>query len=117
MMSEPVEDSILNRAKRMRPEATPAEALLWEKLRRNRAGFKFRRQHLIGSYIPAFYCYGAKLAIELDGAHHDEEEQREYDDARTLFLEAIGSRVTDDEVLNRTDKVLKQIDAELGSAR
>jgi very-short-patch-repair endonuclease len=59
MTPEPEEDLILNRAKRMRRKPTPAEAVLWDKLRRNCAGFKFRRQHPIGSYIPDFYCYGA----------------------------------------------------------
>jgi very-short-patch-repair endonuclease len=73
---------------------------------------KFRRQYPIGNYIPDFYCRTARLAIELDGAYHDSEDQREYDDARTLFLEAIGSRVlrfTNTEVLEQTDDVLAQI--------
>jgi very-short-patch-repair endonuclease len=60
--------------------------------RRNRAGVKFRRQHPIRSYIPDFYCRTARLAIELDGGYHDEEEQAEYDYARTLSLEAGGAR-------------------------
>src|SRR4051812_7192852 len=113
MTSESEEDdSILKRAKNMRRQPTPAEALLWDKLRRNRANVKFRRQHPIGNYIPDLYCRSAKLAIELDGSYHDGDGQREYEDARTLFLEAGGSRVlrfSNDEVLNQTDAVLARI--------
>lgn len=41
----------------MRAEPTPAEAKLWEHLRKGRLdGYKFRRQHRIGAYIVDFYC-------------------------------------------------------------
>ena len=81
-------------------------AIKRDKLRRNRAHVKFRRQQPIASYIPDFYCYAARLAIELDGLHHDHPDQREYDDARTLFLESTGARVlrfSNEEVLHQTD--------------
>jgi len=54
-------------------------------------GVAFRRQHPVGPYILDFYCSTAKLAIELDGDQHAL--QREYDDARTKFLNEKGIQV------------------------
>jgi very-short-patch-repair endonuclease len=54
-------------------------------------GISFRRQHPVGPYILDFYCSAAKLAIELDGDQHAV--QREYDDARTQFLNRKGIQV------------------------
>ena len=51
-------------------------------------GVAFRRQHPVGPYILDFYCSAAKLAIELDGDQHAQ--QREYDEARTKFLNRMG---------------------------
>src|SRR5258707_1243130 len=52
---------------------TPAERRLWKALRRNALdGLHFRRQQVIEGYIADFYCDAAKLAIELDGAVHQE---------------------------------------------
>jgi very-short-patch-repair endonuclease len=49
---------------------TPAERLLWSRLRRNALGQHFRRQAPVGKYILDFYCVKAKLAIEVDGDVH-----------------------------------------------
>ena len=56
------------RARSMRHEPTPAEAKLWELLRGNHLGVKFRRQHSIDRYIVDFVCLSHKLIVELDGA-------------------------------------------------
>ena len=42
---------------------------------------------MFGKYIADFYCAQAKLVIELDGGQHYEDEQIEYDAARTEFLQ------------------------------
>jgi len=56
----------------MRREMTPEERILWNHLRQNRcAGLHFRRQQVISGFIVDFYCDGARLAVELDGAFHD----------------------------------------------
>ncbi|MDI6027210.1 endonuclease domain-containing protein [Corticibacterium sp. UT-5YL-CI-8] len=48
-----------------------SEILLWEQLRQLRLdGLRFRRQHPIGPYVLDFYCPKARLAVEVDGAHH-----------------------------------------------
>ncbi|MHC5611987.1 MAG: endonuclease domain-containing protein [Nostoc sp.] len=58
-------------ARQMRCEATPAEKLLWQKLRdKQLLGFKFRRQQTIDRFIVDFYCNEARLVVEVDGEIH-----------------------------------------------
>jgi very-short-patch-repair endonuclease len=67
-------------ARSLRNNQTPAEQLLWSKLRsRGLSGFKFRRQHPIDHYILDFYCHEARLGIEIDGGHHANEDISEKD--------------------------------------
>src|SRR3981189_2272494 len=74
---------------------------------------KFRRQHPISEgFILDFYCVETKVAIELDGAHHQLNEQKEYDKNRTEFLEELGIRIIrilNQEVLNNKENVLRKI--------
>ena len=80
--------------KKLRSNLTPAEATLWKYISRKQLdGFKFRRQHSVGIYILDFYCAPAKLAIELDGAHHFTSEGAEYDHARDEYLIGLGVKV------------------------
>ncbi|MGB9594050.1 MAG: endonuclease domain-containing protein, partial [Anaerolineae bacterium] len=65
---------ILARARGLRRPQTPAEGLLWTRLRnRQLGGFKFRRQHPIGRAIVDFYCERCRLGIEIDGDSHAEQ--------------------------------------------
>ena len=59
------------RARELRRNATQEEALLWQGLRKKNAGYKIRRQHPLGTKVVDFYCHEARLAIEIDGNHHD----------------------------------------------
>jgi very-short-patch-repair endonuclease len=54
-----------------RHEPTPAEDLLWQKLRRKSLGVQFRRQHPIGIFYVDFHCSKASLVVELDGPVHE----------------------------------------------
>jgi len=64
-------------------------------LLRNRGilGLKFRRQHVLHGFIVDFYCASERIVIELEGDVHDTQAQRDYDQARTGFLQAAGYRV------------------------
>jgi very-short-patch-repair endonuclease len=73
----------------MRKEMTAAEVLLWTRLRGNQLGFRFRRQHRIGSYIADFFADAARLLVEVDGDSHDE--RAEYDEKRTYWMSQRGS--------------------------
>ena len=79
-------------AKELRKNMTPWERKLWYEWLRNYP-VRFQRQKAIGSYIVDFYCAKAKLAIELDGGGHYEEEQVRKDQERTRELEQMGVRV------------------------
>ena len=98
-------------ARRLRRQLTPAEAHLWQAIRRRQlAGLKFRCQHPVGRFIADFYCPALKLIIEIDGEIH--QHQSNYDVARTEQLQAFGYRVlrfSNEEVLQNLPNVLTQI--------
>jgi len=84
--------AVQQHAKELRKEMTSAEKILWEHLRnRQLGGFKFRRQHPIGSFVADFYCAECKLVIEIDGDIHLS--QIEADAERTAIIESFGYRV------------------------
>ena len=81
-------------AKQMRREASALERHAWSLLRnRGILGLKFRRQYVVGGFIVDFICLGARVVVEVDGAHHANVEQAGYDEARTAWLEAAGYHV------------------------
>ena len=84
---------LIERAKEMRRELTPAERKLWHALRAKRFnGAKFRRQVVIGRYIADFACrLPTMLIVELDGDTHADRER--YDAARDAFLRERGYRI------------------------
>ncbi len=63
---------------------TKEENLLWYRFLRMYP-LQFRRQYQIGPYIVDFYCYKARLIVELDGSQHCEPEALAYDQKRTTF--------------------------------
>jgi len=73
-------------ARQLRNHATPAERALWQCLRADQLGVKFRRQAAIGPYIVDFICFSHRLVVELDGPQHLEAAAKEYDDQRTAWL-------------------------------
>jgi very-short-patch-repair endonuclease len=103
----PVWEKLKPYAREMRKNPTPAEDALWQHLRLNQLGVKFRRQHAIGPFIVDFYAREARLIIEVDGPIH--EKQKEYDEMRQAYLESLGYRVvrfTNEQVLQNIDAVL-----------
>jgi very-short-patch-repair endonuclease len=92
---------------------TLAELILWKKLKdRKLFKLKFRRQHPIDIFIVDFYCHAYKLAIEVDGEIHYENEAKEYDLGRTAELEKFGIKVlrfTNDDIIYNIDVVINLI--------
>ncbi|MBI4426683.1 MAG: endonuclease domain-containing protein [Candidatus Kerfeldbacteria bacterium] len=82
------------RSRDLRRHMTEQEVRLWVRLKqRGLLGYKFRRQQPIGRYYVDFYCPELKLAIELDGGHHFEPNQRAYDLVRQRSIESLGIKV------------------------
>ena len=106
-----VSRGIQQRARELRKEMTPAERVLWGRLRnRQLKGLKFRRQHPLGRFIVDFCCAEHRLIVEVDGGVH--RDQRAYDEARTEVLQAYGYRVLrfpNEAVLGDVDGVLEVI--------
>ncbi len=76
----------------LRQKQTPAEQFFWELVRDRRfEGYKFRRQHPLGTFITDFYCPELRLAVELDGGIHATQAER--DQARDEILAQQGIRV------------------------
>ncbi|NUO53982.1 MAG: endonuclease domain-containing protein [Polyangiaceae bacterium] len=100
-------------ARQHRNRPTPAEAALWQLLRRGQLdGFKFRRQFPVGPYFADFFCVRASLAVELDGPSHSGRERR--DRLRDTFFRKRGIRVlrvANHDALLRPTALLQQIRA------
>jgi len=90
---------------------TDAERRLWSRLRKRQVHeCQFRRQFQLGSYIVDFVCLERRLIVEVDGGQHAE--QKDYDTARTEWLEKQDYRVLrfwNDSVLTETDTVIASI--------
>ena len=79
------------RARAMRFAPTPSEDALWQLLRRGALGVRFRRQVVLGPYVVDFCAPSVRLVVEVDGAVHARQAER--DAERTRWLEAHGWRV------------------------
>ena len=103
----------------LRQTLTPAEIVLWKKLRNGRfLSLKFTRQHSIGNYIVDFYCAHPRIVIEVDGGVHNEKEQREKDihrDENLRDMNYIVLRFSNEEVINNTKEVLRKIETAISA--
>jgi very-short-patch-repair endonuclease len=105
-------------ARRLRKEMSLAEVLLWQQLRGQQLGVKFRKGHGIGPYVVDFYCCSLRLAIEVDGEAHNRGERSEYDVQRDAFIRENGHdivRIPAFEVLNNMGGVIELISAHVGT--
>ena len=110
----------------LRNNATPAEKILWDEIRRRNIGCeKFLRQFPIFIvqgfgrkvfYIADFYCAKHKLVIEVDGPIHLL--KKEYDNNRDIVMKEWGFsvlRFTNDDVIDDLDNVINNIDVYLSN--
>ena len=103
---------LTSRAQQLRKNMTKEERKLWYDYLRNYP-YQFRRQVAFGNYILDFYCAAAKLAIELDGSQHYEQEGQEYDSRRTAYLNRAGImvlRFSNTDVMRNLTGVCQMID-------
>jgi len=97
-----------HRARALRKNMPDAERMLWGHLRnRQLSGYKFRRQHPIGSFVVDFVCLEKNLIIEVDGGQHAKDFRRDF--KRSDYLNEKGYRILrfwNNEVLQESESVL-----------
>ncbi len=104
------------KARENRSNPTKPEIIMWGDVLRDRQmlGYKFLRQKPIGKYILDFYCSELKLAVEIDGDSHAEQEK--YDKNRTKNLNQLGIKVlryTNQEVMHSSDGLFEDLEDQI----
>ena len=112
---------IFERAEQLRKNPTYEEKLLWQFLKVNQLGVRFKRQHPIWLYIADFYCHELKLVIEVDGSIHNVKEVMEHDQLREEDIASFGIKVIRftnievrtqiENVINKVEIIIKEIQA------
>lgn len=82
-------NSLLNVARTLRKNMTREEKHLWYDFLKNYP-VKIYKQRIIENYIADFYCYQARLVIELDGSQHYMDDGKNYDEIRSKTFEKYG---------------------------
>jgi very-short-patch-repair endonuclease len=101
-------------ARSLRHSATPAEAELWQLVRKHQLGAKFRRQHPIPAtaYVVDFCAPSLSLIVELDGGAHDDAAHQRLDAVRAQQLRRLGYRLLrlpNDDVLEHPERVVERL--------
>jgi very-short-patch-repair endonuclease len=108
----------LHRARALRRRMSLPEVILWQAVRRNRLGVRFRRQHPEGPWILDLYCHACRLAVEIDGVCHEDPARLARDRRRAVWLESRGIstfRIPAREVLENLDGVLQGLRARIAA--
>ncbi len=105
------------RVRKLRSNQTPAEQILWQRIRKKQIDdHRFNRQFPVNNYIIDFFCRSKKLAIEVDGSIHKNNNIHKYDLLRQKELETLGirfMRFTNEEIFKDIDTVLNKIKSHL----
>ncbi|PWU22528.1 hypothetical protein C5B42_05945 [Candidatus Cerribacteria bacterium 'Amazon FNV 2010 28 9'] len=98
---------------KLRNNRPKAEITLWYYLKnRQLHGYKFRRQHSMARFVFDFYCPEKRIAIELDGETHYNDDQFKRDIEKKAFATAFGIKVlrfTNEDVHTNLEGVLESI--------
>ncbi|MBI0476596.1 endonuclease domain-containing protein [Sphingomonas sp. MA1305] len=94
-------------ARQLRRDMSLPEVLLWQRLKGQQAGIKFRKQHPVGSYVADFYCSATRTIVEVDGETHNRGSRPAHDAQRDAFLIGNGYRILH---VSATE-VLRDVDA------
>ena len=80
-------------ARKLRRDMRPPEVLLWQRLKGQQTGLKFRKQHPVGPHVADFYCSATRTVVEVDGEVHNRATRPLLDAERDAFLTGNGYRV------------------------
>ena len=106
-------EKMRDRRRQLRRKSTAPEQILWSRIRnRQLNNLKFRRQYGVGRYIIDFYCPEAKLAIEVDGDNHFNQNAMKRDQEREEHIKQFNItflRFNNKEVVENINGVLETI--------
>ena len=83
---------LTNNSQELRRNMTPQERKLWYECLKG-LPYCVKRQYVVDNYILDFYCAKTKIAIEIDGSQHYEQQGIAKDEARTARLNELGITV------------------------
>ncbi len=99
-------------ARKLRRAMSLPEILLWQHIRAQQTGVKFRRQHPIGDYIADFYCSSLNLVLEVNGQAHNQGDTPQRDVRLDAFMKENGYqvlRIAAADILKDVDLVAQSI--------
>lgn len=106
-------ETLKERAKDMRRNPSDAQKALWAELSGSKlGGVKFTRQSVVGSTIVDFACPSRWIVVQISG----EDSNPDVSELQDRKLIEVGIRVlrfSENEVLDRIDSVVREINAEL----
>ena len=101
---------MVDRRRQLRAQSSKPEDILWNQIKNNKLGFKFRRQYSIQSYVLDFFCPEKRINIEIDGRQHAK--SLEYDQYRDRYMNALDIivlRFPAQRIFHDLDTVIKEI--------
>jgi len=102
----------IKRAQYLRNNTTKAERIVWQYIRKEQLGVRFRRQVPIGKYIVDFFALNIGLVIEIDGGQHYDRDVAKKDEERSDALnnsDLTVNRYNNYEVFTNIDGVIESI--------
>jgi very-short-patch-repair endonuclease len=97
----------------LRKNMTYCEKIVWSNLRKRQLGYRFLRQYSVDHFVIDFYCPELKIAVEVDGASHNNPEQIDYDTKRQKYLEEFHIkfvRIKDEDLFGNPNQSFMKIE-------
>jgi len=101
--------ALKDRARDQRRDPTPAQAVLWERVKDKQLGFTFTREVVMGSTIADFACKPRWLVIEIGGTEGSEATLAELSDRKLTEVGVRVLRFSDEQVLDDVEAVIAAI--------
>jgi very-short-patch-repair endonuclease len=97
----------------LRKNMTYCEKIVWSNLRKRQLGYRFLSQYSVDHFVIDFYCPELKLAVEVDGASHNDPERQKNDISRQKYLEAFNIkfvRIKDEDLFGNPNNEFMKIE-------
>ncbi len=108
--------NLKNNSQKLRKNMTKEERHIWYDFLKT-LPVTINRQKIVGPYILDFYCSKSKIAIELDGSQHFEQDGKASDTERDNYLKQMGIvvlRYPNNEINRHFEAVCEDIARHLG---